>query len=136
MMDPSLKRREYPEVSYTVIGNLGSGLMGIRPSLRPGTIETFPQLTADTNWAVLYHVPVGENMISVKHLATEKTEFTNQAGPELTWHAGFPVKTAALVANGKRTQAQSRMPTGRTAGSYCEIRVRPGETCVVSVPAG
>jgi len=134
MMDPALKRREYPEVSYTAIGNLGSGLMGIRPSLQPSVIETFPQLTADTNWAALHHIPTGENTISVKHVATGKTEITNQTGPELTWHAGFPVKREALTVNGKKAQAQSRMRMGGVAESYCEIPVKAGETCVVEVP--
>ena len=36
LMNPALKRREYPEVSYSVIGNLGTGLMGIHPASRAG----------------------------------------------------------------------------------------------------
>jgi len=133
MMDPALKRREYPEVSYTAIGALGSGLMGIRPALEEGTIETFPQLTAETNWAALHHVPAGKNTISVKHQANGKTELTNEAGPELTWRAGFPGKTSSLLVNDKRNPAMSRVRIGGAAESYCEVRVKAGETCVVAV---
>jgi len=136
MMDPALKRREYPEVSYTAIGALGAGLMGIRPSPQPGAIETFPQLATDTAWAALLNVPAGENTISVRHKETRKTELTNQAGPELAWHAGFPVKAGVLVVNGKATRAQNRIRLGGTAESYCEIQVRPGQTCAVSVSPG
>jgi hypothetical protein len=136
MMDPELKRREYPEVSYTAIGNLGSGLMGIRPAQRSGTIETFPQLTAETKWAALHHVPAGLNAISVKHEATAKTELTNETGPELGWLAGFPARASALLVNGKKVPAHSRIWPGAVQESYCEVRVRSGETCVVSVAEG
>ncbi len=136
MMDPALKRREYPEVSYTVIGNLGSGLMGIRPSRHTGIIETFPLLTSDTSWAALHHVPAGSNTISVRHESTAKTELTNQAGQELGWQAGFPGRASALLVNGKRVPAQNRLRAGGAQESYCEVRVRTGETCVVSVPEG
>jgi hypothetical protein len=133
MMDPDLKRREYPEVSFTAVGNLGSGLMGIRPSPQNGTIETFPQLTAGTDWAALHHVPAGPNTIAVKHRAMTRTEMTNEAGPELSWRAGFPGKAAALLVNGKQASAGSRIRAGGTEESYCEVRVKAGETCVVSV---
>jgi hypothetical protein len=136
LMDPSLKRREYPEVSYTVIGNLGSGLMGIRPSSSKQTIETFPQLTAETGWAALHHVPVGANAISVRHTATSKTELKNETGPEFTWHAGFPVKTAGLFVNGKKVLSRTVVRVGGSTESYCEVRVGQGETCVVSGQMG
>ena len=133
LMDPNLKRREYPEVSYTVIGNLGSGLMGIRPSSSTDAIETFPQLTVETGWVALHHIPVGVNMVSIRHTATSKTELKNEAGPELVWHAGFPGKNDALFLNGKKVPSHSRVRVSWSTESYCEVRVGQGETCIVSV---
>ena len=132
MMDPNLKRREYPEVSYTVIGNLGSGLMGLRPLANDETLETFPQLTSETNWAALHHVPAGKNSIAVRHKANSKTSLTNESGPELRWRAGFPMKTGALFVNGKKIAAQTAIRISGSALSYCDLLVRSGETCVVS----
>ncbi len=140
LVDPNLKRREYPEVSYTVVGNLCSGLMGIRPLPRANAIETFPQLTDETSWAALNHAPVGLNVISVRHSAlTASAEpaasiLTNEAGPEITWQAGFPMKSAALVVNGKKFSARANTRAGDREESYCQARVGPGETCTVSVP--
>ena len=102
MMDPGLQRREYPEVSYTVIGNLGAGLMGIRPLAPEQTVETFPQLTEETGWAALYHVPVGRNVISVKHINNGETSLTNENGPALAWRAAFPGKFHALFSSGRK----------------------------------
>ena len=143
LMDPNLKRRDYPEVSYAVIGNLCSGLMGIRPLQRANAIETLPQLTGETSWAALHHAPVGLNVISVRHTSrgasTEPVAsisiLTNEDGPEIAWQPGFSQKSSVLLVNGKRTSAQRKPLAGGGEGSYCEVRVRPGETCTISIPA-
>lgn len=131
MMDPNLKRREYPEVSYTAIGNLGSGLMGIRPLAADQTIETFSQLTEETGWAVLHHAPVGRNVISVKHFKNSETTLTNERGPGLAWRAAFPSKFRALFSNGKEIQSSRGFRTTETAEIYSMVHVEPGETRVV-----
>jgi hypothetical protein len=143
LMDPGLKRREYPEVSYTVIGNLSAGLMGIRPLSGANAIATLPQLTHETSWAALHHAPVGRNMIALRHNAPSasaapaaSSTLTNERGPEIRWHAGFAVKSADFLVNGKKIAGQTTTRSNGLEESYCEIQVRPGETCTVSVPTG
>jgi len=133
LMNPALKRREYPEVSYTVIGNLGAGLMGIRPSSRPQEIETYPQLTAETEWAALDHVPVGHNIISVKHTRAGTTTFSNESGPDIVWRASFPGNSKKLLVDGSRVPAESTTRAGGTVESFYALHVRSGATRVVSV---
>ena len=136
MMDPALKRREYPEVSYTVIGNLGTGLMGIRP-LSPGqTIETFPQLTDETGWAAVQHVPVGNNVISVKHVRNNETSLTNESGPSLAWRAAFPGKLRALFCSNKEIPATNTLRSQGNAETYSVIDIAPGETRVIRLISG
>lgn len=96
LMSPALKRRTYPEVSFTVIGNLGSGLMGIHPLPQVNMIETFPQLVPATVSATLHHVPVGRNVVSVRHAQAGETALTNEAGPELRWRAAFRGRRVSL----------------------------------------
>jgi len=136
LMDPDLKRREYPEVSFTVIGNLSSGLMGISASSVANAIETFPQLTTETSWAALHHAPVGLNTISIRHTGLAASEFINESGPEITWRAGFPANSATLLVNGKKVSAQIGTRAGGSTESYCEVRVKPGESFTVSVQPG
>jgi len=133
LMNPALKRREYPEVSYTVIGNLGAGLMGIHPSPRPPQIETYPQLTAETEWASLRHVPVGRNVISVKHTHSGATTLSNESGPDIAWRASLPVQSNTLVVDGSRVPAESATRAGGITESFHVVQVRSGETRVVSV---
>jgi hypothetical protein len=136
MMDPGLKRREYPEVSYTVIGNLGAGLMGIRPLALEQSIETFPQLTAETGWAALHNVPIGRNVISVKHTGTHETALTNEEGPDLAWGAAFPGKFGTLFSNDKEIPADHALRNAATAETSIGVHVQRGETRTVRVVSG
>ena len=123
-------------MSYTVIGNLGTGLMGIHPASRAGGIETYPQLTGETEWAALRHVPVGGNVISVKHTHAGATTFSNESGPDIRWRASLPGKSHTLLVDGNRVVATNGMRTGRIVESYSVLQVRSGETHVVSVSSG
>jgi hypothetical protein len=136
LMDPNLKRREYPEVSFSVIGNLCSGLMGIRSLTQANAIETLPQLTTETSWAVLHHAPIGLNSISLRHTGLTASVLTNESGPEITWQAAFPAKSSGLLVNGKKVASQNKTRAGGSVESYCDVRVSPGETCTVSMPPG
>ena len=132
-MNPALKRREYPEVSYTVIGNLGAGLMGIHPSFSLAEVETYPQLTPQTEWAALHHVPAGHNVISIKHTGLVATTFSNESGPEIVWRASFPGKSKTLLVDGRRVSAEIATRAGGAVASFHALRVEPGETRIVSV---
>jgi len=138
------KRREYPEVSYSVIGAIVTGTMGTELALPESlnglqealyvqrTVRTLPRLTAKTKWAELRHVPIWTNEISVRHDGLNKTTLTNVAGPALIWNACFPGAYSQLLANGKGVEA---MPPGATRNgqpvSCTTIVVGSGERKVV-----
>lgn len=136
MMDPGLKRREYPEVSYTVIGNLGAGLMGVRPLVPEQTVETFPQLTEETGWAALHHAPVGRNVISVKHVRNDEATLSNENGPSLIWRAAFPGKFRVLSIDGKDIPATTSLRDEGNTETYSLVHIARGESRVVRVASG
>ncbi len=110
-------RREYPEVSYAVVGAIVTGLMGIDLVLAEpekalqealyveAKVSTLPGLTSKTKWAELKHVPIRANEINLRHDALSKTTLTNAAGPALIWNACFPGAHRKLLANGKAVEA-------------------------------
>jgi hypothetical protein len=112
-------RREYPEVSYAVIGAIVAGLMGIelvqaepQKALQESlyveqTVSTTSRLTPKTKWAEIKHMPMRTNEISVRHDGLGKTTLINVAGPALIWNACFPGLHRNLLANGKDAQATS-----------------------------
>ena len=134
MMDPALPRREYPEVSYAVLGAMAEGLMGIRPDARSRTVETFPRLTKETEWAVLGRLPVLENEIAVRHTRRTETTFMNQSGLAVTWRAAFPGDHATLLVDGRPERAKSADRRDGTSASYVILAVSPGQSRTVRVP--
>lgn len=131
LMDPSLERRTYPEVSFSVVGNVGQGLMGIRPGAEAGTVATFPQLTPETAWAELRHVPVGQNAIFVRHAGNAETTLTNENGPALVWQASFAGSSGTLVVDGRKVPARTAQGANGVLRSCSMVKVGRGETHVV-----
>jgi len=133
LVDPNLERREYPEVSFSAIGTIASGLMGIKPHTYHNLIETFPRLTSEVGWAEMSNVPVFENSITVRHNGIKETVFTNNSGAEVLWQASFPVISNVLSLNGENTPCE-RVYRKNQNISFIVVRVKPGETYTVSVP--
>ena len=132
------ERREYPEVSYSVIGALVTGLMGIRvePTLpltdivagKPlGTaVQTLPQLTSKTGWAELRNLPVQGKVITVRHEGNRSTRLTNSGKSALSWKAAFPGSFETLLVDGKPLKAHT----------YPNHFGRPVTWIMWAVPAG
>ena len=137
-------RREYPEVSYSVIGAVVTGLMGIELVMAEpqkaqqeslyveGTVRTVSRLTSKTNWAELRHVPIRGNEITVHHEGRSKTALSNEAGPALMWNACFAGSHAKLLASGKTVEAvTSKSPREGQPVSCVTIVVGSGERKLV-----
>ncbi len=136
LTDPSLKRREYPEVSYAVVGAVAQGLMGITPDARHRTIETRSHLTVETAWASIANVPVFDNEITVRHDGKRESRFTNQRGPSVQWKAAFPGRRKVLLVDGKRRQAAPSLTPEGAQQSAVTVEVKPGATHTVRLPTG
>jgi hypothetical protein len=140
------ERREYPEVSYSVIGAMVTGLMGIRVETtypladivdgKPfnTVVITLPQLTAKTSWAELRNLPLQGSVISVRHEGNRSTRLTNNGKSALNWKAAFPGSFPILLVDGSPRKAhQESRYAGRTV-TWIESAVPPGSTIQVKVP--
>lgn len=136
LTSPHLKRREYPEVSYSVVRALVTGTMGISADATGTLVQTFPRLTRDTAWVAIRNLPVFSNEISVRHIGNTHTSFTNQSGPPINWSAAFPTETASLLVDGSASVAKVQAGTGLSSRmfSYVGLTVKPGESMIVRVP--
>jgi hypothetical protein len=135
-------RREYPEVSYSVIGAMVTGLMGItvdpvspfQAAVEGGFVDrivrTLPGL-GTIAWAELRNLPIRANEVRVRHEGGRKSVFANQAGPALIWEAAFDGTHETLSVDGRPTKARiDRRPPGRTISS---VRVPVGAGGIVTV---
>jgi hypothetical protein len=135
-------RREYPEVSYSVIGAIVNGLMGIEiESPEPGkafqdaryvegSVVTTPRLTSQTEWAEVDDVPVRANQIRVRHEGLRSSTLQNAKGPSLVWKACFPGSFATLILDSKPVQAKPAGKHGEEL-SCASVDVGSGDTRTV-----
>ena len=127
LFDPALPRREYPELSYALIGALCSGLMGVQADARERTVHTLPGLPSEAGWAEMGCIPVFEGQVTVRHAGQSQTILTAGAGRPFFWRAAFPGRFDALEVDGKRFPAeQQTTPAGVESSAL--IRVASGET--------
>ena len=133
LMNPGLKRREYPEVSYSAIRTVAAGLMGISPDAPTRTVQTVANLTQATGWASLKNVPVFQNTISVKQVGSSETTLTNVSGPGLTWKVVFPGHSGPLYVNGLAMQPRDAILPGGRMCSSLTLPVWAKESVTVTV---
>jgi hypothetical protein len=131
LSDKQMSRREYPEVSFALIGALVNGLMGIQPQGPTEGIATLSRLTEKTPWAEISHLPVQKNVIRVRHTGREETTFTNLSGPSLTWVAQFYGESTGLQVDGKKTAASSSTDRAGLPVISTRVKVEPGKTITV-----
>lgn len=133
-MGPTYARRDYPEVSYAVLGTLAVGTMGIAPDASTQTVTTRSHLTPATAWVEMAHVPLFANQLRVKHLGTNVTEFTNEVGAPLFWRATFPGHFATLLIDGVAQPAQQGANLHGQPESWVMIPVAEGASHTVTTP--
>ncbi len=128
---PKTKRREYPEVSFAVIGAMVTGLMGIEPAEEANSISTLSRLTAKTSMAEMTALPVGEFIIDVHHYGRDETVLTNHAKKSLIWSAQFYGAKDKLLIDGKTTPAKVRKDPAGLPVSWVKVTVAPGQSVSV-----
>jgi len=132
LSDPGTRRREYPEVSFAVVGAIVGGLMGLEPSETQGQIATLPRLTEATSWAQISGVPVHGNVVDVRHNGTDETALTNRSGPTLTWTAQFPGATGQLAADDRPLETHRGMDRAGRPVVWGLVTISPGATRTIT----
>ena len=130
MRDPSLPK--IPEISFALIGDIATGLMGLAPDAPASALETLPRVPRDVDWVRLSNVPVLRNEVTVLHRASAEAALTNESGPPIQWKPAFaadPIRSKSRIeVDGKTIDATwQRRPEGAIlAGSA--VSLKPGQT--------
>ncbi|HTW93644.1 MAG TPA: hypothetical protein VMD30_02545 [Tepidisphaeraceae bacterium] len=145
LLDLKGVRLEYPEVSFTRIGTIVSGTMGINvvfsnPLLASvkgdwveAAVQTYPGLGSTIGWAEIRNLTIRDNLVTVRHEGMRKTTFTNQRGPALIWIPTFPGLHDTLLVNGQPQKAtQGKDSYGRDVTSL-RVAVGAGGRVTVEV---
>jgi hypothetical protein len=141
-------RLEYPEVSFTRIGAIVSGTMGINvvftsPLLAwqhgywvEAQVQTLSGLGSKIAWAQIENLPIRDNLVTVRHDGMQKTTFTNQHGPALIWLATFAGAHDTLLVNGNPMKAEVDQADPSRVTSHVRVAVGAGGSITVEIPGG
>jgi hypothetical protein len=132
-------RREYPEVSYSVIGALVTGLMGITiepavsvADLMPASfnpiVTTLPALNSPPDWAELSNLPLLEGTVTIRHQGNSGTSFTNHGPISLQWKPTFPGSLTSLRIDGNPSPAHVISQLSGQVLTGAVLSVAPGRT--------
>ncbi|MFD8823732.1 hypothetical protein ACFV1C_15385 [Streptomyces sp. NPDC059605] len=125
---------DYPEVSYTLVGQTVEGLMGVRPDAPAHALSTASRLPSDMDWLRIEDIRIGGNTFALRHDGATKSTLTNTTGPSsYTWEARFPGDHARIEIDGTPRTATTRTVNGRTF-SCATVTVAPGRTVTAEVP--
>jgi hypothetical protein len=131
---PQKARREYPEVSYSVIEALVSGVMGLEPAHEGDAYDvlTVSRLPDGHDRATLSAVSIRKNHLDITHTGRLSTRLKNVSGPAVRWRAAFSGTASRLYVDGTAVAAQQSTRTGGTVMSWADVTVPSGAVRVVS----
>ena len=127
LMDSVLKRREYPEVSYSVVGSIITGMMGINPDAKRRVIETIPRLTDEVDWISIDNIPIFENEISFRYNKNQEAVLRNITGGTIYWKAVFENDIEQFIVDDIKVKTKKERKIDGLKYSYIEIPVHSGE---------
>jgi len=128
---PHLKRREYPEVSFAVVGALVNQYLGLTVP-ESGLLQTLSGVPGGDT-AAAENVPALGTEVSLRQEGQRGTALKQEgAGQANRWRACFLGEYGALACNGEsRPALHMRDAAGRTV-SYVELELSTGEEIIIT----
>jgi hypothetical protein len=132
---PDKDRRDYPEVSFSVIGAMVTGMMGMevvddsrsRPLLR-----SISRLRSASDRAKLSGVRVRDNLVDLEHFGDRGSTLTNHSKKPIHWQAAFPGRVSILMVNGQPVRSTITLDASLASVSSTIIDVPSGGTASVT----
>ncbi|MFI9291216.1 hypothetical protein [Streptomyces gardneri] len=124
---------DYPEVSFTLVGQTVQGLMGVAPNAPARTLATQSRLPSGMDWLSIEDLRVGDSAFTLRHDTDRRSTLTHTSGSApYTWVARFPGAHAAVAVAGVVGKARTEVIDGATY-TVVRTRVAPGRTVTVEV---
>jgi hypothetical protein len=131
LCDPLLGRREYPEVSYALVGTVVGYMMGIQVN-EDGAVVTRSRLP-EGEWAGLKQIPLRQEEIDVTHHGKTVSMLTNHSEKKMTWKAVFVGHQGFIwYKNQKMACSYEKDVAGEEISFVC-VEVAAGEAAVLKV---
>lgn len=127
-------RASYPEVAYTIVGQVVEGLLGVEPNAPESRLATRSHLPGALKWLEIDHISLGAHDLGIRHDRAWRTTLTHNSGPSvLIWQPQFDGAYDRLLIDGAESTPDIATINGRTV-STITVRVPAGRTVVVELP--
>ncbi|MFJ5546607.1 hypothetical protein [Streptomyces sp. NPDC093225] len=124
---------DYPEVSFTLLGQTVQGLLGLTPDAPRRTLTTQPRLPSGMTWLSAADLAVGGSRFALRHDGTTRSTLTHTSGTApYAWEARFPGRHRTVTVDGVRRAALTKTVDG-VLYTYAVVPVAPGRTVTVQV---
>ena len=133
-LDPKLRRREYPENSYTAIGTIVNHVVGLKSYATENAILTRSGLPSSTKWVHIKNIPVQGRELDILQVGQTETEILITKGEPMLWYPRFTGEFEYLLVNGKRRAVQKKYDNRGNPESQLTIKLTKGQTYRVQVP--
>jgi hypothetical protein len=135
---PDKDRRDYPEVSFSVIGAIVTGMMGMEVvdygnRERP-LLHSMSRLRGVSDSAKLSGVRVRDSLVDLEHLGDRRSTLTNRSKKPIYWQATFPGRLPILIVNGHPVHSTTSLDESLAPVSWIVAVVPAGGTVSVTRP--
>ena len=125
--------KEYPEVSYTLIGHVVEGLLGVEPNATGESFSTVSRLPNAIARLEVDNIPLGSPRINVVHEGVSRTTATHVSGDKpLKWEACFYADHSTITVAGKEMRAEKKKIHGVKA-SFVSVDLLAGDSAMAEV---
>lgn len=137
MTRPDKDRRDYPEVSFSVIGAMVTGIMGMEvvgDSRNRPLLRSISRLQKASDRAKLSGVRVRDNLVDLEHIGDRESILTNHSKKPIHWQASFLGRVSILTVNGHPVRSTMTLDGLLAPVSSIVIDVPSGATVSVTRP--
>ena len=134
---PDKARREYPEVSFSVIGAIVTGMMGMEvvdDNRGHPLLYSISRLRSASDRAKLSNVRVRDDLVDLEHVGDRRSIMTNRSKMQISWQAAFPGRVPLLIVNGHPVRSRISLDASSSPVSWIVADVPSGATVSVSRP--
>jgi hypothetical protein len=132
LADPSTKRREYPEVSFSVVEGIVQGLMGVSPDATVNTIATLYRPVYQGSSSIK-NLNVLGTKVSLTHKNNKESVLLNGGNKKLKWKAVFYGKFSTALVNNNKVKLKNAFSEEGTPVSYLVVNIMPHQRAVIKV---
>ena len=130
---PEKERREYPEVSFTIIESIISGIAGIEADAASKQVSSLSRMPEVSQQLAIKNIPLFNGEIDLSHLSPSTSILLNKTGETVNWQVRFYGQQDHVYVNCKAQKANTEITVGGITISFVEINVGDQEEIKASV---